>query len=134
MARGRMVNHSISRSLKFNQLPDDTCRLLATWIISHLDKNGVFYGDPVMVRSLIFPRRVDIEVAQVEAYLRVGRYQDVIDLTNANLEVTKNLEESYYYRALARRALGDQAGAREDLQKALQYNPLYDRAAKALDE
>ena len=69
-----------------------------------------------------------------EAYLHIGRYQDVIDLTNANLEVTKNLEESYYYRALARRAWGDQVGAREDLRKALQYNPLYDRAAKALGE
>jgi peptidase C39-like protein/tetratricopeptide repeat protein len=69
-----------------------------------------------------------------EAYLQVGRYQDVIDLANANLKVANNLEESYYYRALAHRALGDEAAARQDLETALQYNPHYDRAAAALDE
>ena len=69
-----------------------------------------------------------------EAYLQVGRYQDVIDLANANLKVTNNLEESYYYRALAHRALGDEAAAQQDLETALQYNPHYDRAAAALGE
>jgi len=67
-----------------------------------------------------------------EAYLQVGRYQDVIDLATANLILTDNLEESYYYRALARRAQGNTDGAREDLQQALRYNPLFDRAAEAL--
>jgi tetratricopeptide (TPR) repeat protein len=69
-----------------------------------------------------------------EAYLQVGRYQDVIDLANANLKVTRNLEESYYYRALAHRALGDEAAARQDLETALRYNPHYDRAAVALGD
>ncbi len=69
-----------------------------------------------------------------EAYLGARRYQDVIDLADANLRVTKNLEESYYYRALARRALGDEAGARQDLETALHYNPLFERAAEALRE
>lgn len=70
MARGRMLNKSVSASFKFNQLPDDTCRLLATWIIPHLDKNGVFYGDAGLVRSQVFPLRDDLSNAQVEAYLR----------------------------------------------------------------
>ncbi|MCG3208649.1 MAG: hypothetical protein FOGNACKC_02261 [Anaerolineae bacterium] len=70
MARGRMLNNSISLSLKFNQLPDDTCRLLATWTISHLDKNGVFYGLAVSVKSLVMPHRADISVEQVESYLQ----------------------------------------------------------------
>jgi tetratricopeptide (TPR) repeat protein len=69
-----------------------------------------------------------------EAYLHIGRYQDVIDLANANLKTAGNLEESFYYRALARRALGDDAGAREDLQRALHLNPLYSAAAAALGE
>ena len=69
-----------------------------------------------------------------EAYLGTGRYQDVIDLANANLQTADNLEESYYYRALARRALGDRDGAREDLERALRLNPLFDRAAEALKE
>lgn len=70
MARGRMVNHSISESRKFHLLPDDTCRLLATWIISRLDFRGVFRGDAVMVKSIIFPRRGDITNEQVEDCLR----------------------------------------------------------------
>jgi len=69
-----------------------------------------------------------------EAYLRVGRYRDAIDLADANLKSARNLEESYYYRALARRALGDAAGARADLEAALRYNPNYLRAAEAVGE
>lgn len=69
MARGRMLNNSVSASLKFHNLPDDTCRLMATWLISHLDYNGVFYGDPAMVKSVTFPRRTDISVEQIEQYL-----------------------------------------------------------------
>ena len=69
-----------------------------------------------------------------EAYLRVGRYQDVIVLADANLRTANNLEESYYYRALARRALGDEEGARADLEAALRYNPLYERALETLDD
>jgi tetratricopeptide (TPR) repeat protein len=69
-----------------------------------------------------------------EAYLRVGRYQDVIVLADANLRTANNLEESYYYRALARRALGDEEGARSDLETALRYNPLYERAQEALND
>jgi hypothetical protein len=69
-----------------------------------------------------------------EAYLRTGRYQDVIALADANLRTTQNLEESYLYRALARRAQGDEQGARADLETALRYNPLYKRAQQALHE
>jgi len=69
-----------------------------------------------------------------EAYLRVGRHQDVIDLADANLHTTTNLEESYYYRGLARRALGDQNGAQQDLETALRYNPHYRQAAEALNQ
>jgi tetratricopeptide (TPR) repeat protein len=86
-------------------------------------------------RTLNLPwRLLWYQFGPFEAYLQVGRYQDVIDLANANLHVTRNLEESYYYRALARRALGDQEGAREDLHKALQYNPHYEQASAALGE
>lgn len=69
MAKGRMLNRSISMSVKFQQLPDDMCRLLATWTIPQLDIRGVFYGDAVTVKSLIFPMRMDINPQQVEAAL-----------------------------------------------------------------
>lgn len=69
MARGRMLNKSICRSRKFQELPSDTCRLLATWLISHLDKHGVYHGDPAIVKSYVFPRRSDVTVEDVDRYL-----------------------------------------------------------------
>jgi tetratricopeptide (TPR) repeat protein len=86
-------------------------------------------------RNLSLPwRMLWYQFGPFEAYLQVGRYQDVIDLADANLTVTPNLEESSYYRALARRALGDQAGAVADLEAALRYNPLFEPAREALRE
>ena len=70
MARGRMLNKSVCASLKFNALPDDTCRLMATWLIAHLDHRGVFYADPAMVKAAVFPRRSDIDCDQVDGYLQ----------------------------------------------------------------
>jgi tetratricopeptide (TPR) repeat protein len=84
-------------------------------------------------RSLRLPYRLLwYQFGPLEAYLAVGRYQETIDLASANLQNADNLEESYYYRALARRALGDLKGADEDLRRALRYNPLFEPAARAL--
>lgn len=87
MARGRMLNKSVSASKKFHLLPDDTCRLLATWLISHLDRNGVFYGDPIMIKSLIFPRRGDVSIEQVEMYIEEMRAVGLIILFEADGQV-----------------------------------------------
>jgi len=78
MARGRMLNNSVCASKKFHDLPDDTCRLMATWTISMLDVQGVFYGDPAMVKSIIFPRRMDITIEQVAGYLDAMEQVDLI--------------------------------------------------------
>ena len=37
-------------------LSSDTVRLLYTWMLSHLDINGNFYADPIMVNNLVFTR------------------------------------------------------------------------------
>jgi len=81
-----MLNNSISVSKKFNDLPDDTCRLLATWIISHLDKNGVYHGDPMIVRSTIFTRRADVTEEQVDSYLQAMEAAGLIVLFQARDE------------------------------------------------
>ncbi len=59
------------------------------------------------------------------AYFYTGRYQDVINLATATLEAMSEpiLEESYYWRGLAREALGDVSGAIEDLQTSLDHHP-----------
>ena len=69
-----------------------------------------------------------------ETYLRVGRYQEVIDLTSATLEATGGLEELYYYRGQAQRALNQLQPAAADFQAALGYNPNFAIAAQALQE
>jgi len=56
MAKGRMLQNRISKSQKLACLSNDTTRLLYTWLLSHLDINGNFYADPVMVNNLVFTR------------------------------------------------------------------------------
>lgn len=67
-----------------------------------------------------------------EAYLAVGRYDDVIALTDAVLQVTPYVEETYYYKGRALQAKGDIEGARALYQTALVHNPGYTLAADAL--
>jgi tetratricopeptide (TPR) repeat protein len=67
-----------------------------------------------------------------EAYFKTGRYQEVITLANDVLRRVDDHEESYYWRGLARQALGNLAGARADFQAALRYRPGYREAAMAL--
>ncbi|HSL30339.1 MAG TPA: C39 family peptidase [Anaerolineales bacterium] len=59
------------------------------------------------------------------AYYHTGRYQDVINLAQSTLvNIDKPvLEETYFWRGMAKEALGDRAGALEDLQRAYALNP-----------
>jgi tetratricopeptide (TPR) repeat protein len=71
------------------------------------------------------------------AYYHSGRYQDVINLADQTLKAMqsdKNLEESYYWRGMAKAALGDTAGAKEDLLLALQFHPGFPPAAAQLQQ
>ena len=77
MAKGRMIAKAISLDEKVNALPDDTCRLLFTWLITHLDCEGRMYGDPQTVKSIVFPRR-SISVRKVEYYLNFLEKRELI--------------------------------------------------------
>lgn len=60
------------------------------------------------------------------AYYYSGRYGDVINLANTTLNETisePTLEESLYWRGLAREATGDVDGAVADLAEAVRLNP-----------
>ncbi len=59
------------------------------------------------------------------AYYYTGRYQDVFNLADTTLNAmnTPILEESFYWRGLAREALGDYGGALADLQTSVNLNP-----------
>jgi hypothetical protein len=60
------------------------------------------------------------------AYYYTGRYQDVINLANTTLNDTISepvLEESFYWRGLAKEALGDSQGAVDDYRQSVRLNP-----------
>ena len=68
------------------------------------------------------------QVGPYEAYFHTGRFQDVINLANTTFSAfgasdTPGLEETYYWRGLAREALGNLEGAIADLSKAARINP-----------
>ncbi len=67
-----------------------------------------------------------------ESYYATGRHDDVIALADATLATARNLEESYLWRARARLAQGDRAGAEADLRTALRYHPGWEPATIAL--
>lgn len=69
------------------------------------------------------------------AYYYTGRYYDVLNLANFTIENMSEpaVEESFYWRALAREALGDLDGAIDDYQRALRWHPEWVLAQAQLD-
>jgi len=51
----------ISVSSKVNHLSTKGA-LMYTWILAHLDYNGSFYGDPAIIKGLVFPKRREMSV------------------------------------------------------------------------
>jgi tetratricopeptide (TPR) repeat protein len=70
------------------------------------------------------------------AYFHSGRYWDVLNLaetTLSTLQSEKNLEESFYWRGMAKAALGDTSGAIEDFRLALKYHQGFEPALYQLE-
>lgn len=70
MARGRMITNQICRDKKIHELSDDTSRLAFTWLITFADVDGRVPGDPAIVRSMVFPRRDDVTVKEMDTYIQ----------------------------------------------------------------
>jgi tetratricopeptide (TPR) repeat protein len=71
------------------------------------------------------------------AYYYAGRYQDVINLANFTLDETSgtpSLEESLYWRGLAKYALGDTPGGIEDVRRSVYYNKNFNAGTAKLQE
>lgn len=68
------------------------------------------------------------------AYFYSERYQDVINLATKTLENMSEpvLEESFYWRGMAREATGDPFGARSDFQSAIEVHPGFEPALQQL--
>jgi hypothetical protein len=65
------------------------------------------------------------------AYFYSGRYYDTLYLADGTLNAMqgdRNLEESFYWRGMAKAALGDTPGAIQDFRTSLQYHPGFEPA------
>jgi tetratricopeptide (TPR) repeat protein len=67
------------------------------------------------------------------AYFYSARYYDVISLATETLSIVSELEESYYWRALAKEAIGDVSGAVADLRSSLKHHPDWGPAMAQLE-
>jgi len=69
MPRGRILDkEAISHSRKLPLLSNDTGRLMYTWLLAHLDKEGRFSAEPLIIKG-IFPRVKSITLKKIEKCL-----------------------------------------------------------------
>ena len=78
MAKGRMINQRITLDKKIHTLSCDTSRLAFTWLVTFADVEGRTPGDPAIIKSLIFPRRSDVTVEEMETYIQEWAAADLI--------------------------------------------------------
>lgn len=116
MARGRFISNAIMGDKKINGLSDDTSRLAFTWLITEADCEGRVHGDPAMVRSLIFPRRDDITIERMEAYINEWHEVELIRWYRANGDLWIWFPNFEKY----------QVGLRKEREPASQIPPLSD--------
>lgn len=69
------------------------------------------------------------------AYFYTGRYSDVINLATNTITVASEpaIEESFYWRGMARAATGDTAGAIADYKESLKWHKDFEPALQQLD-
>ncbi len=81
------------------------------------------------------PRIVWYQFRPYVAYLKTGRYQDMVDLTDTTLETQggRNVEETYLYKGHALAFLGDGTGAVKAYEDALRINKNFYPAQWALE-
>jgi len=102
------------------------------------DQAFAFYNQLPEDNTLRPYRILWYETGPYYAYYYMARYQDVIDLaTNNSINMVRDdepaLEESYYWRAKAKIALGDQKGASDDLMTCLTYHPEFTPCVEELN-
>ena len=87
MARGRMLNRSISRDRLVADLVAEVGGLgglFYTWMIAHLDREGRIDGDPSVLKGAVVPRVDECTVAVIEATLAAADRLGLIVWYEAN--------------------------------------------------
>lgn len=88
-------------------------------------------------RNIGLPWRMNwYQFGMFEAYYQVGRYDDVLNLAQANLNDGggQYVEETFYYGGLAREALGETDRAISNFDQAAFFNPNFTPALEARAE
>lgn len=84
-------------------------------------------------RSIGLPwRMLWYQFGPYESYYEMGRYEDIILLTETTLNARPYFEESFYWRGRAREAMGDVDKARTNYQWAVDFQPNFTPAIEAL--
>ena len=84
MAKGRFISKEICLDKKVNDLSDPWSVVGFTWLITHADCEGRVFGDPAVVRSLLFPRKQEITIEMVEGYIKEWHNAGMIIWYEAN--------------------------------------------------
>jgi hypothetical protein len=97
------------------------------------DQANAYFNDTLSVSNdKPLPYRIMwYETAPYKAYYNTGRYQDVVNLADANLkriQATRSLEESWYWLARAEYALGAADKAYDYMRQALYFHPNFQPA------
>jgi hypothetical protein len=97
-------------------------------------ENGAAAFDQARILG-IPPRIVWYQFRPYTAYMRVGRYQDMIDLADATLSTQggRNVEETYLFKGHALALQGDGQGAIEAYEQAIRLNENFYPAQWALE-
>jgi hypothetical protein len=95
------------------------------------DQNGAAAFD--QARSIGVPwRMLWYQFGPYEAYLHIGRNEDVLTLADVILADNEYSEEAYYYKGLVYRERGEMEAARNQFRLALRQNSHYMAAEEAL--
>jgi len=84
VAKGRMLLKTVSTSQKLANLPSDSARLLWTWLLPHLDREGRFLAAPRVVLGAAVPRLKNHTEKTVSVHLQQLSDADLIILYEVN--------------------------------------------------
>ena len=87
MAKGRFISKEICLDKRVSELSDGYSMVGFTWLITHADCEGRIYGDPAIVKSLIFPRRMDVTVEMVAGYIQEWEAAGLIKTYEVNGDI-----------------------------------------------
>ncbi len=100
------------------------------WELGRADEAATAFDQ---ARTIGLPWRMYwYQFAPFAAYHAVGRDDAVLELANSTLANVDSVEEVFYWKGIALHALGDAAGGRSALERALALAPNYAEAAAAL--